>query len=378
MSISHGYVHFYRNFQHMSHFDPEQPHNKLPLLPPSVELETPCVLKACIRANKALAKLKIAERLIPNQTVLINCIPLLESQASSAIENIVTTTDELFEHAQNASLLMSPATKETLQYRKALYQGFSSLKKRPLSITIICEICSAIRLIDTSIRKLPGTALVNESTGKTIYTPPEGEERLRKLLTNWQNYFHGDDDGVDPLIKLAVQHYQFEAIHPFSDGNGRTGRILNLLYLIEKGLLDSPILYLSGYIIKNKSDYYKKLLQVTTSGAWVEWVLYFLDAVFETSKWTMAKIFSIQELMNESSTFIKSNAPSIYTKELIELLFTQPYVRIQNLIESEGIGRFTASKRLKILCDIGFLEEVKRGREKLFINHRFLSLLKRR
>lgn len=360
----------------MKKFDPKTPYNELPILPPNIDLEIPSVLKACIKANKELAKLKIAERLIPNQTVLINSIPLLESQASSAIENIVTTTDELFEHAQDSSLTMSPATKETLQYRRALYQGYKSLKERPLSTSVVCEICSAIRLIEANIRKLPGTALANDSTGEIIYTPPQGEERLRDLLTNWQNYLHRDDD-VDPLIKLAVQHYQFEAIHPFSDGNGRTGRIVNLLYLIQQGLLDTPILYLSGYIIKNKSEYYRKLLQVTTHGAWVEWVLYFLDGVFETSKWTMAKIFAIQELMEESSSLIKSKASAIYSKELIELLFTQPYVRIQNLIDSSDISRFTASKRLKILCDIGFLEEEKRGREKLFINHQFLSLLKK-
>ena len=284
----------------------------------------------------------------------------------------------MFEHAQKPSLSISPATKETLQYRQALYQGYASLKERPLSASVICQICSTIRLCETDIRKIPGTALVNDSTGEKIYTPPEGEDRLRELLTNWQNYLYQDDGGVDPLIKLAVQHYQFEAIHPFSDGNGRTGRIINLLYLIQQGLLDTPVLYLSGYIIKNKLEYYRKLLQVTTEGAWVEWVLYFLDGIFETSKWTMSKIFSIQELMEESSLLIKLKATSIYSKELIELLFTQPYVRIQNLIDACDIGRFTAAKRLKILCDIGFLEEIKRGREKLFINHRFLNLLKKK
>lgn len=361
----------------MRKFNPEIPYNDLPLLPPEIHLETPIVLKACIKANKELAKLKIAERLIPNQTVLINSIPLLESQASSAIENIVTTTDELFEYAQSASLSMSSETKETLQYRQALYQGYMSLKERPLSIAIICNICSTIRQIDTNIRNLPGTALVNHSTNKKIYTPPEGEDRLRQLLNNWQNYLHQEDD-VDPLIKLAIQHYQFEAIHPFSDGNGRTGRIINLLYLIQQGLLDTPILYLSGYIINNKAEYYRHLLKVTTDEAWVEWVLYFLDAIFETSRWTMSKIFGIQQLMEESSAFIKLKASSIYSKELIELLFMQPYVRIQNLAESGSIGRDTASKYLKILCDIGFLEEIRRGREKLFINHKFLELLKQK
>jgi len=362
----------------MKKFDPAVPFNDLPILPPDLELETPSVLRACIKAHRELAKLKIAERLIPNQTVLINSIPLLESQASSAIENIVTTTDELFEHAGDGSYSMSPATKETLQYRQALYQGYKLLNERPLSISVITEICSTIRLIEVDIRKLPGTTLVNDITGEKIYTPPEGEERLRDLLSNWQHYIYQEDDGIDPLIKLAVQHYQFEAIHPFSDGNGRTGRIINLLYLIQQGLLDNPILYLSGYIIKNKSEYYHKLLQVTTEGAWVDWVLYFLDGIYETSKWTMSKILNIQVLMEESSELIKAKASSIYSKELVELLFTQPYVRIQNVVDSVKIGRDTASKYLKSLCDIGFLEEIKKGREKLFINHRFLNLLKQK
>lgn len=361
----------------MNGFDPKKPYNKLPLLPPKVDLETHHILKACIDANKELAKLKIAEKLIPNQTVLINSIPLLESQASSAIENIVTTTDELFENAQNWDSFMTPATKETLQYRQALYKGYRSLKKRPLSTAVICDICTTIRQIDTDIRNIPGTALVNDITGEKIYTPPEGKDILIKLLSNWENYLHQKDDGIDPLIKLAVQHYQFEAIHPFSDGNGRTGRIINLLYLIERGLLDTPILYLSGYIINHKTEYYRGLLKVTTEDAWVDWVLFFLKAISETSKWTMSKILTIQQLIEESSMFIKTNAPSIFSKELVELLFIQPYIRIQNLVNSLDIGRDTASKHLKILCEIGFLEEIKRGREKLFINHKFLSLLKK-
>ncbi|MBI5274516.1 MAG: Fic family protein [Chlamydiales bacterium] len=361
----------------MTIFNPEKPFNELPLLPPDVNLETPRILKACIEANRELGKLKIAERLIPNQTVLINSIPLLESQASSAIENIVTTTDELFEYAQSYSSLMNSATKETLLYRQALYQGYQSIKKRPLTIATICEICTTIRAIHTEVRKLPGTTLMNDLSRKKNYTPPEGEGLLRQLLTNWQNYLH-QKDGVDPLIKLAIQHYQFEAIHPFADGNGRTGRIINLLYLIEQGLLDTPILYLSGYIIEHKAQYYEKLLKVSSEGAWDEWVVYFLAAVCETSKWTMAKILAIQDLIKESRVFIKDKAPSIYNKEFVELLFIQPYIRISNLVEMHLVGRDTASKHLKILCEIGFLEEVKRGREKLFINHQFLNLLKQK
>jgi len=359
-------------------FNPEYPFNDLPLLSPSVDLETPLILKACIEANKELAKLKMAERLIPNQTVLINSIPLLESQASSAIENIVTTTDELFEYAEDHhSSLMTSATKETLRYREALYAGYRSLRTRPLSIAMICEICSAIRQVETEVRKLSGTALINDLTRKKIYTPPEGEELLRQLLTNWQDYLHQKDD-VDPLIKLAVQHYQFEAIHPFSDGNGRTGRIINLLYLIEQGLLDTPILYLSGYIIQHKTQYYERLLKITSHGAWQDWIIYFLKAIAETAKWTTEKILAIQKLIEDTCKLIKSQAPTIYSKELVELLFIQPYVRIANLIEMNLAKRDTASKYLKTLCQIGFLEEIKRGRDKLFINHQFLNLLKQK
>lgn len=358
-------------------FDPDRPYNELPFLPPLADLETPLILKACIEANKELATLKMAERLIPNQTVLINSIPLLESQASSAIENIVTTTDELFEYAERSSSIMSSATKETLRYRQALHKGYISLKNRPLSIATICMICSTIREIHTEVRRLPGTSLVNDVTRKKIYTPPEGEEQIRRLLTNWQNYLH-QKDSVDPLIKLAVQHYQFEAIHPFSDGNGRTGRIINLLYLIEQGLLETPVLYLSGYIIQNKAQYYENLLKVTTNGAWIDWVLYFLQAIRETSKWTTEKILAIQELIEGSCNFIKTKAPSIYSKDLVDLLFIQPYVRIPNLIERGLAKRDAASKYLKILCEIEFLHEVKRGRDKLFINHQFLNLLKKK
>lgn len=368
-------VHFLRVFQHMSIFNPEIPYNNIPLLPPSVNLETPLILRACIEANKELAKLKMAERLIPNQTVLINSIPLLESQASSAIENIVTTTDDLFKYADSQSAAISSEVKETLRYRTALYQGIKSITQRPLSISTVCEICSIIREVEMDIRRFPGTTLINDATKEKIYTPPEGEDRLRSLLSNWQNYLY-QDDKVDPLIKLAVQHYQFEAIHPFSDGNGRTGRIINLLYLVDRGLLDTPILYLSRYIIQNKASYYSNLLRVTTHQDWSEWVLYFLAAIRETSKWTTKKIIAIQDLIVNTCIFVQNRSPLVYNRDLIELLFVQPYIRINNLVERNLAGRFTASKHLKILCDIGILEEIRVGREKLFINRKFLDLLK--
>lgn len=355
--------------------NPNLPYNTLPLLPPKMDLEVPIVLKSCIRANKELAKLKMAEKLIPNQTVLINSIPLLESQASSAIENIVTTTDDLFQYADSKSTSVSYEIKETLRYRAALYHGILSMKNRPLNISTICDICSTIREVDMNIRNQPGTALVNDQTKEKIYTPPEGEDLLRTLLSNWQEYLHQKED-IDPLIKLAVQHYQFEAIHPFTDGNGRTGRIINLLYIIELGLLDTPVLYLSKYFIQNKASYYSNLLRVTTHHAWIDWVLYFLEAVSITAEWTTSKIISIHNLIKETCEFIQNQAPLVYNKDLVELLFVQPYVRIDTLVKQELMGRFTASKHLKILCKIGVLEEVKVGREKLFINRKFLDLLK--
>lgn len=368
-------VYFLRDIKHMHEFDPTLPFNNLPSLPPKVELETTIVLKSCIEANKELAKLKMAEKLIPNQTVLINSIPLLESQASSAIENIVTTTDDLFKYAESHSSDISPEIKETLRYRSALYQGIISIKSRPISMSTICEICSMIRQVDVNVRNLPGTALVNNHTKKKIYTPPEGEELLRTLLSNWLSYLYLED-GVDPLIKLAVQHYQFEAIHPFTDGNGRTGRIINLLYLIEKKLLDTPVLYLSRYFIQHKSHYYEKLSRVTTHQTWIEWILYFLEAVRQTAIWTTKKIIAIKDLISDTCAFVQSKAPFVYKKELVELLFIQPYVRISYIVAHGLAERQTASKHLKVLCEIGVLVEVKAGREKLFINKAFLDLLK--
>lgn len=359
----------------MSSFDPAVPYNNLPLLPPPIDLETPIILKACIEANKELAKLKMAERLIPNQTVLINSIPILESQASSAIENIVTTTDDLFKYADNKSGTIAPEIKETLRYRTALYQGLQSIKQRPLSISTVCEICSIIHEVEMDVRKLPGTTLINDITKEKIYTPPEGQECLRRLLSNWQNYLN-QNDSIDPLIKLAVQHYQFEAIHPFSDGNGRTGRIINLLYLVDQDLLDTPVLYLSRYIIQHRSLYYSNLLRVTTHQAWSDWVLFFLEAVRETAQWTTKKILAIKDLIADTCASVQEKAPQVYNKDLIELLFVQPYVRISNLIAHAHIGRDTASKYLKVLCDIGALNEIKVGRDKLFINQKFLNLLK--
>jgi len=361
------------NCRHML-FRPDQAYNELPLLPPRADVETRAILKACIEARAALAELKVAGELIPNQAVLINSIPLLEAQASSEIENIVTTTDRLFRFANETDNQADAATKEALRYRTALYEGFGQLSQKPLTTATAVQICRTIKGVDLDIRTTPGTALVNEMTGSVIYTPPEGSTLLRDKLANWERYIHEAED-IDPLIRMAVMHYQFEAIHPFTDGNGRTGRVLNLLFLVEKGLLSIPVLYLSQYIIQHKADYYRLLLKVTTDATWEEWILYMLKAVAETAQWTTAKIKAIRQLLDMTAETVRRDAAKISSRELAEMIFVQPYCRIGNLVDAGIAQRQSASIYLKRLCEIGVLEERKVGREKLFINPAFLRLL---
>ncbi|MHB8838171.1 MAG: protein adenylyltransferase Fic [Gemmatimonadaceae bacterium] len=360
---------------HAVRFNPTKAHNRVALLPPKADLESRAVLKACIEARAAVAELKQAGRLLPNQDVLINTIPLLEAQASSEIENIVTTTDQLFRYAQpGREALADPATKEALRYRSALRRGVELLEKRPLMTSTAVEVCRTLLGVNLDIRRVPGTALVNQGTGKVVYTPPEGESHLRSLLANWEKFLH-DEEGVDPLIRMAVAHYQFEAIHPFTDGNGRTGRILNLLFLVEQDLLELPVLYLSRAIIGKKTDYYRLLLAVTTRDAWDDWILFMLRAVEETAKWTTERIYAIRRLMQETAEFVKSETYGAYSRELVELIFVQPYCRIRNVVEAGIAERQTAAVYLKQLVGAGVLHEVKVGREKLFINPRLMRLL---
>lgn len=354
----------------------DKPWNDLPHLPPKVELETKLVLKQCIASRTALAELKQAAELLSNQTMLINIIPLLEAKDSSEIENIVTTTDSLFQYADKPSEQMDSATREALRYRTALNDGFKSLKKRPLCTATAVDICSTIKNTEMNIRKVPGTALTNQASGEVIYTPPENETLLRDLLSNWEQFLHNETE-LDPLVRMAVGHYQFEAIHPFMDGNGRTGRVINSLFLIEQKLLNLPILYLSRYIIANKADYYRLLLAVTRDGAWQEWILYFLKGVEETANWTSAKIAAIRTLEDHTRHYIHAQLPKIYSYELIETIFTQPYCRIANLVDKDIAKRQTASEYLKKLVDIGVLLEHQEGKEKLFIHPKLIDLLVR-
>jgi Fic family protein len=307
--------------------------------------------------------------------MLVNTLPLLEARASSEIENIVTSTDELFRHVGNEAQA-NPATKEALRYGRALFEGFGALKQTPLNTRTAEQVCTTIKGVEMSVRRTPGTTLMNDKTGETIYTPPEGEALLRDLLANWERYLHNEME-LDPLIRMAVGHYQFEAIHPFTDGNGRTGRVLNGLFLIQEGLLTLPILYLSRYIIANKADYYRLLLQVTREQDWEPWLLYILRGVEETASWTTAKIAAIHALSDLTAEYVRARLPKVYSHELVSLLFELPYCRIGSLTERGIAKRQTASVYLKQLADIGVLKEQVAGKEKLFIHPKLMQLLTR-
>ncbi len=357
------------------HINPEIPYNELPLLPFQQSVETIPVMQAAICANKALAELKGIAQTIPNQSIFINTISLKEAQYSSEIENIITTTDELYQAFSVSDGMMTQSAKEVLQYRNALWKGFSQLKKHGvLTTSVMNEIQATLLDNNAGIRSLPGTALKNAFTGKIIYTPPVGRDVILDKLKNLETYIHSDS--IDPLIKMAIIHYQFESIHPYYDGNGRAGRILNVLYLIYEDLLEHPILYLSHYIIQHKEDYYRLLQNCTFKQEYEPWILYMLNCIEESAKETIFKIKSIQALMQDTAAIVKEKIPKIYSKELIDVIFQQPYCKIK-FLEDHGLAkRKTASEYLYQLEAIGILESKKVGRETLFLNTRLLALFK--
>ncbi|MGA1836444.1 Fic family protein [Herbiconiux sp. 11R-BC] len=334
------------------------------------------MLKSAIEARAALAALDQAMRRIPNPHVLINAIPLLEAQASSEIENIVTTTDDLFRFAGDESAASDPATKETLQYRAALFAGFAGLATRPLSVSSAIDVCSIVKHREMPIRSRSGTFIGNPVTQKAVYTPPVGEAVIRDKLTNWQEFIH-DARGLDPLVVMAIAHYQFEAIHPFDDGNGRTGRILNILLLVEAGIIQQPVLYLSRFIIEHKDEYYDRLLAVTKDGEWEEWILFLLEGLRATAVWTVRKIDAIHHLQERAREAIRSVTPGGPNADLLAVLFEQPYCRIANVMGACGVSRPTATGWLNSLVANGVLSDVKVGRERLFINVALVTLLTR-
>jgi len=349
---------------------------KLPMLPPKASLETTTILKALARASRALAELKGYADTIPNKHILINAITINEAKDSSAIENIITTHDDLYK-AMSGNSTINSAAKEVVSYRSALWLGYEKVKQSGMLTTnMIVDIQGCIENNRAGIRKLPGTVLMNEATGETVYTPPSGEFEILELMSNLEKYINEDFDGIDPLIKLAVIHYQFESIHPFYDGNGRTGRIINILYLVLTELLDSPILYLSSYIIRNKSAYYQLLQEVRTSDNWADWIAYMLTGIEETAEETLLLVKRINDEVSTMTAEIKEKLPKLYSKELIDLLFYEFYTKIQYIEEGLAVSRRTAVTYLKILEKEGFLVSEKIGKERIYQNKRLYDLVK--
>jgi Fic family protein len=299
----------------------------------------------------------------------------LEAQASSEIENIVTTADALFKYAQ-AEEPDDQATREALRYRAALFEEVRATEVRPLTAGTAARVCTRIKNRDMDIRKVPGTRIANPSTGKIIYSPPEGESVISDKMANWEKFVHADDD-LDPLVRMAVAHYHFEAIHPFHDGNGRTGRIINILMLIRSGLISEPILYLSRSIIRTKNECYQRLHDVTSQGAWESWILYMLGVVERTATSTLAKIAAIRVTQAEIHDRARAASRGGQNADFLAVLFEQPYCRIATVVERCAVSRPTAASWLNGLVDAGILTKLTVGRDRLFLNHRFLRVLTR-
>jgi Fic family protein len=356
-------------------YDPHIPYDDLPLLPPVTDVETKAVLKQCLAATRALAELKGVGGLIPDQTILINAIPLQEAKLSSEIENIVTTQDALFRAALDEAGVTDPQTKEVIRYRTALRRGYEVLIHKPLKLSLIEEVCSILRGQPTSFRSQDEQVYIgNPDTSEISYTPPSGGQPLLEKIKNLDAFLLAID-GPDPLIRMAIAHYQFEAIHPFTDGNGRSGRILNILYLLHARLLQIPVLYLSRYIIHNKADYYRLLRCVTEAGEWEPWVLYMLRGIEETANWTTNRIQAIHDLFNVTVERCRRDLPKVYSKELIELIFRQPYCKIQFVVDAGIARRKTASEYLQALERIGVLAGERRGREVIYKHPALVEVL---
>jgi len=350
---------------------------KLLKLPPEREkIETIKILRQLGKTSNALGELKGVAKIIPNQAMLVNAVVIQEAKDSSEIENIITTQDELYK-ALITKGKYSTETKEVINYRKAIFRGHEIIKKQGfLRLTDIEEIQKMIVENNAGIRSMMGTVLKNDKTGEVVYTPPQEKREILDLLSNFLEHFNLSQNDLSPLINLAVLHYQFESIHPFYDGNGRTGRILNILYLIINNLLDIPILYLSSYINENKSEYYKLLNKVNSTDNWEKWILYILKAIETTANNTIKKINSIKMLLERSILIAQEKASKIYRKELIELLFEQPYSKIDFVVTRLGIERKAASRYLKKLEEIGILKSQKVGRETIFVNTKLIEILK--
>ena len=350
--------------------------NMLKALPPEADIETKKILKQLAKTNRSIAELKGFSDTIPNKNILINAILINEAKDSSEIENIVTTHDEIY-RAMSLDSFGDSAAKEVVSYRAALWHGYNLiLKNKSITTNMIVEIQSIVEGNSAGIRRLPGTVLRNDKTGEVVYTPPSSEVEIRRLLGNLEDYMNEDDMRIDPLIKLAVIHYQFESIHPFYDGNGRTGRIINMLYLVLKNLIESPILHLSKYIVNNKLEYYNLLQEVRTEENWEYWIIYVLKGVEETSRETLEMAKRINHEVQLMTNEIKEKLPKLYSKELIDLLFFEFYTKTRFIQEGLSVTRKTAASYLNTLEKEGILVSEKIGKERIYQNKRLFDIVR--
>ncbi len=348
----------------------------IPLLPPETELETRAVLKKLAPVHRYLAELKGMAATIPNEHILINTLALQEAKDSSEIENVITTQDDLYKANLFADYIRNPAAKEVNRYATALKSAFEKVRgDRLITVNRIVEIHRVLEQNDAGIRTQGGTVLRNESTGETVYTPPQTYEEIVRLMSNLEQYINDDAlSDVDSLVKMVVIHHQFESIHPFYDGNGRTGRIINILYLVAKNLLDIPVLYLSRYIIRSKDDYYRLLQAVRDTGNWEPWLIYMLEGVEQTSRQTIWVIARIKEIMQIYKHRIRAELPRLYSQDLLNNLFRHPYTKIEWVQQDLSVSRLTATKYLERLTEQGFIEKHKIGRYNYYVNRPLMDV----
>jgi Fic family protein len=346
-------------------------------LPLKIDVETRAVLKKLASARGALAELKGVITGIPNENILIETLSLREARESSAIENIISTFAEVYQSSLFAHQFASPAAKEVHQYAEALKMGFGLVKKHELlTNNFILQMHGIIEQNNAGFRKLAGTKLLNDKTGDVVYTPPQDYSTIVELMANLEQFINDETMmDADPLIKMAIIHHQFESIHPFYDGNGRTGRIINILYLVQKGLLHLPVLYLSRYIIRHKNDYYRLLQKVRDTNDWEEWILYMLTGVEQTAMESIELIGSIKKLMQQYKQTVRNELPKLYSQDLLNNLFKYPYTKIEFLERDLGVSGRTATRYLEALIGKGVLVKQKIGRDNFYLNEQLFQLL---
>jgi Fic family protein len=350
----------------------------IPRMPPSgVDFDAPELLKALAQAHRHLAELKGCAKSIPNQGILINTLTLQEAKASSEIESFVTTQDELFQADLQWAEWVSPAAKEVSRYREALRQGFEQMQTQQGLLTNggLIALFQTLKNSSEGFRTIPGTVLKNEKSGETVYVPPQGAAEVQQHMAALERFINDSNSALDPLMQMALIHHQFESIHPFSDGNGRVGRIVCVLYLTKHGLLNAPILYLSRYINRNKADYYRLLQSVRDQGVWHDWLMFMLQGVAETAQTTVVLVEGVRDLMAKTKQRLRNELPKLYSQDLLNNLFHHPYTRIEFVQNDLGVTRQTAAKYLKQLAEKGLVQEHAKGKHLYFVNTPLVELL---